>query len=356
MPQIISLYSGCGGLDVGFKVAGFHTILATDVWKIACDTLKNNDVADVVINDDIRNIDFTKYKNKIEGVIGGPPCPPFSQSRHYLQDKKKGFADEKAGFAVPEFFRVIEEVDPKFFLFENVDGFMYKTHQDALDFLTEESGRLGYTINFKVVNSANYGVPQTRKRFICVGYKNGLGQFVFPEETHSDPSKKQFKLKDWVTAGEVLADFDNVTEEEILQKPGSKDHELLKHIPPGENYLFFTEKRGHPKPLFKWKSRYWTFLLKLTPERPSWTIQASFSNNQGPFHWRNRFLRIEEIKRLQTYPDEYVLSGDFKDQWRQIGNAVPSKLAEILASQIYKDLKNNKYEKRIESSRADCGV
>lgn len=339
--RILSLYSGCGGLDIGFKNAGFRTVLATDNWSLACETLSLNKMADQIICDDIRNMDFSNFRNSVIGVIGGPPCPPYSQTRHYLINKNNGFDDEKAGFAVPEFFRVIEEINPIFFLFENVDGFMYKTHQDALEYLIEESNRLGYSINYKVVNSANYGVPQTRKRFICVGYKDNIGRFVFPDETHANPSNNKQNLKDWVTSGEVLRDFDTISKEELEQRPGSKDYELLKEIPPGDNYLFFTEKRGHPSPLFKWKSRYWTFLLKLTPDRPSWTIQASFSNNQGPFHWKNRFLRIEEIKRLQTFPDNYVLSGDFKDQWRQIGNAVPAMLAEILARQIFQDLKNN---------------
>lgn len=337
MPQIISLYSGCGGLDLGFKSAGFKTVLATDVWDVACETIKKNNLSDLVINDDIRNIDFKEYNGKVVGVIGGPPCPPFSQARHYLQDKKKGFEDEKAGFAVPEYFRVIREVNPKFFLFENVDGFMYKTHQDALDYLESESDELGYNVTYKVVNSANYGVPQTRKRFICVGVKKELPKFEFPLETHCDPEKKQQGKSNWVTCGDVISDFDNINEEELEQKPGSKHHSLMKDIPPGENYLFYTEKKGHPKPLFEWKSRYWTFLLKLTPDRPSWTIQASFSNNQGPFHWKNRFLRIEEIKRIQTIDDNYKLEGNFKEQWRQVGNAVPSKLAEIFAKKIKTD-------------------
>ncbi|NLE25912.1 MAG: DNA cytosine methyltransferase, partial [Clostridiaceae bacterium] len=145
-------------------------------------------------------------------------------------------------------------------------------------------------------------------------------------------------LLKWVTCGEVLSDFDTITEEEKSQRPGSKDFDLLTQIPPGDNYLFFTEKRGCKNPLFKWKSRYWTFLLKLTPDRPSWTIQASFSNNQGPFHWRNRFLRISEIKRIQTFDDDYLLYGDMKEQWRQVGNAVPAKLAHILANEITKYL------------------
>lgn len=334
--RVISLFSGCGGLDLGFKKAGFHTILATDVWDIACKSLELNNAADKIICEDIRTINFNEYRNKVNVVIGGPPCPPYSQTRHYLVGKAGGFADEKAGFAVPEYFRAISEINPKIFLFENVDGFTFKTYQEPMAFLKEKSEELGYNITYKVINAANYGVPQTRKRFICVGIKKGLGTFIFPEETHAE--KTEENKKTWVTCGEVLKDMDNITPEEEIQRPGSKDYELLKLIPPGDNYLFFTEKRGYPNPIFKWKSRYWTFLLKLTPHRPSWTIQASFSNNQGPFHWRNRFLRIEEIKRIQTIDDDYILAGDFKEQWRQVGNAVPSKLAYVLAKEIIKYL------------------
>ncbi len=338
-PNIVSLFSGCGGLDLGFKKAGYYAIMATDNWPIACESLKSNQVADEIICDDVRNIDFTKYKDITDVVIGGPPCPPYSQTRHYLVGKVGGFQDEKAGFAVPEYFRAIEEIRPKAFLFENVDGFTFKTYKEPLEFVKEKSESLGYNITFKVVNCANYGVPQTRKRFICVGIRKDLGTFEFPQETHSETGEAG--TNKWVTCGQVLSDFDNITEAEKEQKPGSKDYNLLLQIPPGDNYLFFTEKRGHPNPLFKWKSRYWTFLLKLSPDRPSWTIQASFSNNQGPFHWKNRFLRIEELKRIQTIDDDYILKGDFKDQWRQVGNAVPSKMANILASQLLKYLQNN---------------
>lgn len=330
--NIISLFSGCGGLDMGFKKAGYHTLLATDVWDVACKSLELNHAADKIICSDIRELDFLKYQNTVDVVIGGPPCPPYSQTRHYLVGKVGGFQDEKAGFAVPEYFRAISEIRPKVFLFENVDGFTFKTYKEPMEFVKNKSEELGYNITYKVVNAANYGVPQTRKRFICVGVRKDIGIFEFPEETHSEKGN----LPKWVTCGEVLADFDNITEEEKSQRPGSKDYELLLQVPPGDNYLFFTEKRGYPNPRFKWKSRYWTFLLKLSPNRPSWTIQASFSNNQGPFHWRNRFLRIEEIKRIQTFDDEYKLVGDFREQWRQIGNAVPTKLAYVFAKEILK--------------------
>ena len=333
---VVSLFSGCGGLDLGFHKAGFHTVFATDNWDIACQTLKANHMADEVVQADVRVLDFKAIKEKhgeIDVLIGGPPCPPYSQTRHYLVGKKDGFADEKAGFAVPEYFRALEELQPKIFVFENVDGFMFKTHTEAFTFLQERAKALGYSITYKVINCADYGVPQTRKRFICVGVK-AEKPFVFPDTTHSENGLNKQK---WVTCGEVLSEFDNITPDEMEQRPGGKDYELLCGIPAGDNYLFYTEKRGCQNPKFKWKSRYWTFLLKLTPDRPSWTIQASFSQNQGPFHWKNRFLRIEELKRIQTFPDEYMLSGDFKEQWRQVGNAVPPLFAEKLARKIMED-------------------
>lgn len=335
-PKVVSLFSGAGGLDIGFSNAGFLTVYATDVWELACDTLKTNMNNTEIVCEDIRKIDFKMIKKKygeIDCIIGGPPCPPYSQTRHYLIGKKDGFEDEKAGFAVPEYFRAVKEIQPKIFFFENVDGFTFKTHTDEFTYLKRISEELGYNIEYKVVNCANYGIPQTRKRFICVGVKKEFPAFEFPQETHSENGKNPGTMP-WVTCKEVIGEFDTITEEERGQRPGSKDYELFVNIPPGDNYLFYTEKRGCVEPKFKWKSRYWTFLLKLSPDRPSWTLQASFSNNQGPFHWKNRFLRIEEAKRIQTFPDEYILKGDFKEQWRQIGNAVPPRMAEIVAKKI----------------------
>jgi len=335
-PTLVSIFSGAGGLDIGFEKAGFNVLFATDICDTACETLRINDISENIYCGDIRDIDFNIIKVKygeIDCLAGGPPCPPYSQTRHYLTKKAVGFNDELTGFAVPEYFRAVKELKPKVFLFENVDGFTFKTHKGEYEFLKQKSDELGYNIPYKVVNCANYGVPQTRKRFFCVGSKKGLPEFTFPSETHADPLKHTGK-KNWVTCGEVIGEFDNITEEEMNQRPGRKDYELLTEIPPGDNYLYFTEKRGYPNPKFKWKSRYWTFLLKLTPSRPSWTIQASFSTNQGPFHWKNRFLRINELMRIQTFPDDYDLAGSMKDQWRQIGNAVPALMANILAQKI----------------------
>lgn len=332
-PKIVSIFSGVGGIDSGFHDAGFETVFATDIWNVSCESLKQNFPNADVICDTIENIDFKQIKQKhgqIDGLVGGPPCPPFSKSRFYRKEKGRGLDDADGFMTVSNYFRAVEELDPKFFLFENVHGFVFKPHKAALEFIESECERMGYKIFYDVMNAADYGVPQTRQRFICIGVKNELKDFVFPEQSHFEKGKGQ----KWVTCGDVLSEIDFELEEDELMQAGSKHKDLLKLVPPGDNYLFFTEERGHPEPVFKWRSRYWSFLLKLSPNRPSWTIQASHSNNMGPFHWNNRFLRISEIKRIQTFKDNYIILGSFKDQWRQVGNAVPPLLANVLANQI----------------------
>jgi DNA (cytosine-5)-methyltransferase 1 len=191
-----------------------------------------------------------------------------------------------------------------------------------------------------VINAADYGVPQMRERSVVVGMLDG--KFEFPEPTHAKEPGSTLENADrlpWVTAGEAIGDLD--TEENADDTghfAGGKYHDLLREIPPGDNYLYFTAKRGHPNPQFEWRKRYWSFLLKLGPDLPSWTIQARRSNNMGPLHWRNRILRIEEVKRLQAFPDDWKLTGTIERQWRQIGNAVPPLLAETLGKGLSEQL------------------
>ena len=232
-------------------------------------------------------------------------------------------------------------LNQKFFFFENVHGFFFKPHKPALDFFESECKKIGYNLSYKVINCADYGIPQIRQRFICVGSLKEYAVFKFPENTHINKKKLDLfsgNKKEWINCKQAIGDLDTPLPEDKDNLAGSKHKYLLKLIPPGENYLFFTKERGHPKPEFKWRSRYWSFLLKLSPKEPSWTIQASFSNNMGPFHWKNRFLRINEIKRIQTFPDNYKLTGNFKDQWRLVGNAVPPLLTKVISKEIKKQL------------------
>jgi DNA (cytosine-5)-methyltransferase 1 len=342
-PKIVSIFSGVGGIDFGFEKAGFETVFASDIWDRACESLTANFPKSEIICDTIENIDFKKIKKthkEIDGLVGGPPCPPFSKSRFYRKEKERGINDEDGFMTVSNYFRAVEELKPKFFFFENVHGFVFKPHKSALELVENESDRLGYKIFHKVVNTADFGVAQTRQRFICIGIKKEMKDFVFPNPTHSEKPNAENKLKRWVNCGDILNDIDIDLPEDEKMEAGSKHKDLLKLIPAGDNYLFFTKERNHPNPIFEWRSRYWSFLLKLSPERPSWTIQASHSNNMGPFHWKNRFLRINEIKRIQSFEDKHIFLGNFKEQWRQIGNAVPP----LLAFQFAKEIKNQYFK------------
>jgi DNA (cytosine-5)-methyltransferase 1 len=340
MKKILSLFSGAGGIDIGFKSNSFETYAAIDNWQVACDTLKENKISKNVICSNIKDIDFSKFKGKVDCIVGGPPCPPYSKSRFYIKEKKRALEDEDS-YTLVYFCKALKVIKPKVFFFENVHGFFFKPHKPALDFFESECKKIGYNLSYKVINCADFGVPQIRQRFICVGSLKEYGTFKFPDNTHINKKKLDLfskNKKGWINCKEAIGDLDVPLPEDKDNLAGSKHKHLLKLIPPGENYLFFTKERGHPKPEFKWRSRYWSFLLKLSPKEPSWTIQASFSNNMGPFHWNNRFLRIDEIKRIQTFPDKYKLLGDFKDQWRLVGNAVPPLLAKVISKEIKKQL------------------
>jgi len=342
--KCVSLFSGCGGLDLGFRDAGFEITLACDNDPRCAISHEANfpetnfylgSVTDFV--QELRSGTLIDPAEQIDLLVGGPPCPSYSKSRFYRTDKPRALEDDIAWETMAGYLDTLRLLAPRAFVLENVHGFAYKVHREALDHIVGAASELGYDCTWQVINAADYGVPQIRERFLLVGTLQG--EFKFPEPTHSKrPGGKQ-PLKPWRTAGDVLRDLDtdeNATDEGHFA--GGQYHDLLRAIPPGDNYLYFTEKRGHPNPQFLWRSRYWSFLLKLSPDMPSWTIQARRSNNMGPFHWRNRILRIAEIKRLQTFPDKWVLAGTVEQQWRQIGNAVPPLLADTIARAVWTHL------------------
>lgn len=337
--RCISLFSGAGGMDWGVRNAGYDIVFATDIDPL-CEQAHQLNFSDTDFHcGSIETVDRERLEQHltepVDLLVGGPPCPPYSKSRFWLQDKPRGLNDPVADTTLTGYLRVLKIVKPEAFIFENVPGFRYKPHQAALDYLETQSKRLGYRTEWRILNAADFGVPQTRQRFIMIGNRNGAPRF--PAATHSnshDRNGKNLKLKPWVTAGDALAKLDSDEFGEDLEghKAGGKYRDLLREIPQGENYLYFSDRRNPKRPEFEWRSRYWSFLLKLSQDRPAWTIQGTRSNNQGPLHWRNRILRIEELKRLQTFPNNFHLVGGVLDQWRQVGNAVPPRLAWRLAA------------------------
>lgn len=340
--RCVSLFSGCGGLDLGIARAGFEIAVASDIDQrceeshranFAETTFYRGSVSELV--QELRAGKLLEEGSPVDLLVGGPPCPPYSKSRFYRKEKPRALDDDLAWETLNGFLDTLRLLEPGAFLLENVAGVAYKVHREALDYILDAAKGAGYTCSWEILNAANYGVPQMRERFFLVGVRGGA--FSFPVASHArqpDDSKEP-----WRTAGEALNDLDTkANADDEGHFAGGQYHDLLREIPPGENYLHFTAKRGHPNPKFEWRSRYWSFLLKLSPDLPSWTIQARRSNNMGPFHWRNRILRIEEVKRLQTFPDEWVLSGTVEQQWRQVGNAVPPLLAEALGRALHAQL------------------
>jgi DNA (cytosine-5)-methyltransferase 1 len=338
----ISLFSGAGGLDLGVERAGYRVLAAVEYEADAGATLRANFPHTNLLERDIRTVETSELLEAAELVageaellIGGPPCTPFSKSGNWLEYKRTG-KDANANL-LNHYVRVLAETKPRSFLLENVFGLAYRNHNAFwLRRLLSTFRELDYNVDYRVLLAADYGVPQRRQRLFILGSRDGVPSF--PEPTHSGPHETRHwdeALPRRVTSDDAIGDLDG---RDDLSEPeeavnGTFAH-LLPQVPPGDNYLHFTAKRGHPKPLFEWRSRYWNFLLKLHPEQPSPTIQAQPGPWVGPFHWQNRRLRLAEIKRLQTFPDDYAIIGSRRSAQIQIGNAVPPLLAEQLGASL----------------------
>lgn len=358
----ISLFTGAGGLDLGCEQSGFVTRAAVEADALARQTLLANAsgylpaLTEEAVFDDIVALDYDALlgaarldTEEVDLVHGGPPCTPFSKSGYWLAYKRAG-EDPKASL-LDNFVAAVQAARPKAFLMENVYGLAYNNHNRAI--LQRFIGAIraaGYSFDRRIVLAADFGVPQLRQRLICVGIRADLldepadlWQFPWPCETHAGPHERRVdwdkELLPHVTAGQALADLDeehNPPEpEELIDGTYA---EALREVPPGDNYLYLTVKRGHPNPRFEWRTRYWSFLLKLHPDRPSPTIQGQPGPWVGPFHWENRRLRVAELKRLMTFPDDYVVQGARRDQQLQLGNAVPPLLAQRIAAQLAGEL------------------
>lgn len=339
----VSLFSGCGGLDLGAQRAGYRILVANDNDSHAAASHRRNFPDTAFFEGSIA--DFSQevaesmvgmpLRGNVDLLVGGPPCPPFSKSRFYRTDKPRAMQDPVGKVTIGGYLNTLAWLRPRAFVMENVPGMAFGVHRETLDFIISSAKELGYTCEHRILNAADFGVPQMRQRFFLIGTLEG--EIAWPTPTHSKSGVVDgLPLAPWVTAGSVLSDLD--TEEnasDVGHVAAGKYKHLLEEIPPGDNYLFHTAHRGHPEPSFEWRKRYWSFLLKLSPDLPSWTIQARRSNNMGPLHWRNRILRIAEIMRLQSFDDDFILEGTVEQQWRQIGNAVPPLLAEAIAESLY---------------------
>lgn len=350
--KLISLFSGCGGMDYGFEAAGFETAVALEIDRACCETLRQNRPWPVIEGDIFSSSASTRKileraglkRGEADLLIGGPPCQPFSKSGWWASGDSARLDDPRAD-TLTAYMRVVEETQPRAFVLENVSGFAYAGKDEGLRYvlnqITAINGRTGsnYAAHHAVLRAADFGVPQLRERFFLVAARDGSA-FTFPEpsfrerdsETEEAFLSSTTALPPYRTAWDALGDLPVFPDDEDLAMRG-RWAELLPTIPEGQNYLWHTD-RGGGRPLFGWRRRFWNFLLKLAKDRPSWTIQAQPGPSVGPFHWNNRRLSIRELCRLQTFPDDVAISGNHSTAHKQIGNAVPSLLAEVIGRKI----------------------
>lgn len=349
-PSVVSLFTGAGGLDYGFEAAGFETRVCVEMDKDCCETLRGN-TRWAVIEGDIHNVegtDLLEAANLDEGdidlVLGGPPCQPFSKASYWVNGNTKRMEDPRAK-TLDAYMRIVEDLQPQAFVLENVHGINYTGKEEGFTFLEKATRKINertgckYKINWKVLNAADYGVPQLRKRFFMVADRDGRN-FSFPRITHyENDHEEQTRLDgdggDRISAWDAIGHLHEDTGEDLRVKGSWGD--LLPSIPEGENYLWHTNRKGG-LPLFGWRTRYWSFLLKLAKNRPAWTIQAQPGPSIGPFHWSNRMLSWKELAAIQTFPTNVEFSGNRQSVHRQIGNAVPSLLGEVVGRAVLQQL------------------
>lgn len=347
--KIISLFTGIGGLDLGFREAGFRTAVAVEFDPECCKTLRGSRLTRSwpLLEGDIHGISSRRILRKAslrageaDVLVAGPPCQPFSKAGYWANGDSGRLADERADTLLA-FLRVLRDTRPRTFLLENVRGLAYRLKRDGLDLLlrgVDEINRdlkTNYRVQWFAVDAADYGVPQHRERILLIASRDGA-PFSFPSPTHSSATDGN-GLQAYRSVWDSIGDLPERADDPALAV-GGKWGDLLPTIPEGENYLWHTA-RGGGEPLFGWRTRYWTFLLKLAKDRPSWTIQAHPGTATGPFHWKNRRLSAEELARLQTLPDGLNLEeASLCQVQRMVGNAVPSLLAEVVAREIKSQL------------------
>ncbi|MES9901865.1 MAG: DNA cytosine methyltransferase [Sedimenticola sp.] len=383
----VELFSGAGGLALGMAKSGFQHEMLVEFNRDAVTTLINNhdegqaQIKDWDIkHDDIKNISFNKYKGNISVIAGGPPCQPFS-----LGGKHKAFNDHRDMF--PQAVRAVRESNPESFIFENVKGLLRKSFSSYFGYIilqlaypniTKNEGEsweshlsrleeiqtkgtyrgLKYNVVFRLLNAANYGVPQKRERVFIVGFRSDLAiEWSFPKATHS---KDALLWKQWVT-GEYwerlgVNEIDRpVSNEKLAAQLKSKYgmfqpvekawvtvRDAISDLPCPKNDNNFNNHQ------FRDGAKSYPGHTGSPIDEPSKTLKAGDHGVPGGENMIRfndgsiRYFTVREAARIQTFPDDYHIYGVWSECMRQIGNAVPVKLAEVVSASVYEAIAPNR--------------
>lgn len=332
--KIISLFSGCGGLDKGFEDAGFNVVWANEFDKSIWETFAQNFPNTILDKRSVKDVLSSEMPNDAIGVIGGPPCQSWSEA-----GALRGLQDER-GQVFFEFIRVLRDKKPLFFLAENVSGMLANRHSEAFQRILAHFNKAGYKINWKLLNTKDYNVPQDRERVIFVGYRKDLGKvFEFPLPSNQSPT-----LKDaiWdLRATAKPAKENNRTNGGVLK---IVNHEYMNG---GFSTIFMSRNRVRG-----WDEQSYTIQAggRHAPIHPQANKMIKVRENKFIFDSKSskpyRRLSVRECARIQTFPDDFIFTyNSIADGYKMIGNAVAVKFAEALAQKIKSDLapflKNN---------------
>lgn len=344
MVRCVSIFSGAGGLDIGAKKAGARIVACVENDPDAAETLRINGVCEgstAVVESDIQAVDFTRLRHGDPTIlIGGPPCQPFSKNGYWVKNDNRLIDDDPRNM-VSQFLRALAELAPKGFLFENVESILHPTNVGTFERFLVEARVLGYSCTVYRANSADFGVPQKRKRVFVFGLRGLRSRIPQPHPTHGNPAKPELlnDFQAYVGVGQVISKYSSSTFYEPQEDASSGTYYLeLTHVPPGKNYIALSSLKSYPGRKFRSGARFWNFLHKLHPEEPSITIAAQPGPWVGPFHWENRRLRVPEVAAIQTFPDGYKFFGSRRSVQKQIGNAVPCLLGEKMVAHLIEHL------------------
>ena len=337
--KIIDLFCGIGGLSLGFEQAGFEVVSAVDMWADAVKTYNHNReerVAEVISVEEynVKELPAIIAHEKITGIIGGPPCQGFSTVG-------KREVDDPRNKMYLEFYKAVKLADPEFFLIENVKGMLTLNKGAFVKDLLKRFGKdgLGYTISYKLLNAADYGIPQNRYRVFYIGIKNK--KFVFPEPF-------DYKL----TAKDGIGDLEGATQEKYGSSPQNEYQRVMRgnvNKPVNQEYTIHTEKtisiisqvpdggniRDLPPEIWHVR-KYNKAFERMGTFKPSNTIDTGHRNY---FHYSEpRIPTVRESARIQSFPDSFEILGTRGSQYKQVGNAVPPMLAKIIAERIKVEL------------------
>ena len=321
--NFIEVCSGAGGLSFGFMNKHFSPVLLNDVDQHCCNTLRKNHPGCTVKQGSFCDLDLSSYAGTVDVLMGGVPCQSFSQA-----GKRKGFADERGNLFL-EFLCKIDTVNPKVFLIENVRGLVTHNKGETLKIIMKKLGEKNYNVHWKVLNSNDYGVPQNRKRLIIVGVRKES------KVEYSFPSPEEYKP--------VLRDA-------LVDVPQSEGHlysgrkkEIMEMVPEGGCWIDLpveVQKEYMKKSYFSGGGKR-GIAKRLDRSKPCLTLTTSPCQKQTEkcHPTETRPLSVAEYARIQTFPDTYEFVGSVANKYKQIGNAVPVKLAEHLAESIAAVLK-----------------